>query len=60
MISNAFLQTKPGTPGRRALRRLDDAAIARALLKSKDQAHMAKFLPRKLRPAKEPKSDQLS
>jgi hypothetical protein len=46
MISNIFLETKPGTKGRRLARRLDDQAIARAIFKSADKEHQAKFTSR--------------
>ena len=42
--SSLFLNAKRGTPGRRAARRLNDCAVARARLKSADPAHQMKFV----------------
>lgn len=42
--SSMFLNSKPGTPGRRATRWLNDEAVARAKLKSEDINHQMKFM----------------
>lgn len=39
-----FLNSKRGTPGRRATRWLNDEAVARAKIKSKDIKHQMKFM----------------
>lgn len=45
--STPFRMTKPGTPGRRAARWLNDGAVIRATIAAKDPEHQAKFLPRR-------------
>ena len=47
--STPFRMTKPGTPGRRATRWLNDGAVIRATIAAKDPEHQAKFLPRRSR-----------
>lgn len=42
--SSMFEISKPGTPGRRATRWLDDEAVARAMIKSEDVKHQMKFM----------------
>lgn len=42
--SSMFLNSKPGTPGRRATRWLNDEAVARAKIKSEDINHQMKFM----------------
>ena len=44
--SSMFLFSKPGTPGRRLTRRLNDERIAMAKIKSQSPAHQWKFLSR--------------
>ena len=44
--SYLFLESKPGTPGRRLTRNLIDAAIARAKNRSSDTRHQLTFRPR--------------
>ena len=41
-----FRTAKRGTPGRRAVKWLNDAAVARAKIKSQDINHQMKFMSR--------------
>lgn len=43
-LSTQFRTTKPGTPGRRASRHLNDEAVAEADRRAKDPKHQFKFL----------------
>jgi hypothetical protein len=42
--SSMFENAKPGTPGRRMTRWLNDEAVARAQIKSRDIKHQMKFM----------------
>ncbi len=42
--SSMFLDSKRGTPGRRATRWLNDEAVARARIKNEDIKHRVKFM----------------
>lgn len=45
-LSIAFNRSRRGSRGRRMLRHLDDAAIAEAMVQSRDPKHNFKFLSR--------------
>ncbi len=49
MKSSIFLNSKPGSRGRRQSRRLDDNAVARTMVKKTELEHQLKFMSRKER-----------